>query len=237
MAEANRGVRKKQTLRHITDFAMILLVLALMAYSVTGQEVHEWMGVGMFLLFLLHHGLNAAWFRSLTKGRYTPLRVLQAALVLLLLVSVAAQIVSGLAMARYALPFLNIPISTSTARLLHLACGYWSFLLMGLHLGLHWSIFLGLGRKLRGGRPLPAPGRWCLRILAGAAAIWGAICFVQQNIADYLFLRTEFVFFDYEKFPLLVLGELAAIMALWTLVGYLLQRLAVRNGKSPRRKD
>jgi len=137
---------------------MTLLVLALMAYSVTGQEVHEWMGVGMFLLFLLHHGLNAAWFRSLTKGRYTPLRVLQAALVLLLLVSVAAQIVSGLAMARYALPFLNIPIPTSTARLLHLACGYWSFLLMGLHLGLHWSIFLGLGRELRGGRPLPAPG-------------------------------------------------------------------------------
>lgn len=174
MAEANRGIRKKQALRHITDFAMTLLVLALMAYSVTGQEVHEWMGVGTFLLFLLHHGLNAAWFRSLTKGRYTPLRVLQATLVLLLLVSVAAQIVSGLAMARYALPFLNIPIPTSTARLLHLACGYWSFLLMGLHLGLHWSIFLGLGRKLRGGRPLPAPGRWGLRILAGAAAVWGS---------------------------------------------------------------
>lgn len=150
MAEANRGVRKKQTLRHLVDLAMTLLVLALMAYSVTGQEVHEWMGVGMFLLFLLHHGLNIAWLRSLTKGRYTPLRVLQAALVFLLLVNVAAQIVSGLAMARYALPFLNIPISTSTARLLHLTCGYWSFLLMGLHLGLHWSIFLGLGRKLRG---------------------------------------------------------------------------------------
>lgn len=145
MAGANRGVRIKQTLRHLVDFAMTLLVLAMMAYPVTGQEIHEWMGVGMFLLFLLHHGLNAAWFRSLTKGRYLPVRVLQTVLVLLLLVSVAAQIVSGFAMARYALPFLNIPISTSTARLLHLACGYWSFLLMGLHLGLHWSIFLGLG--------------------------------------------------------------------------------------------
>lgn len=237
MAEANRGIRKKQALRHLTDLAMTLLVLALMAYSVTGQEVHEWMGVGIFLLFLLHNRLNAAWFRSLTKGRYTPLRVLQAILVLLLFVSVAAQIVSGLAMARYALPFLNIPISTSTARLLHLACGYWSFLLMGLHLGLHWSIFLGLGRKLRRGQPLSAPGRWGLRILAGAAAIWGAICFVQQDIADYLFLRAEFAFFDYEKSPLLALGELSAMLALWTLVGHLLQRLAVRYGKSSHRKD
>lgn len=221
----------------MVDFAMTLLVLALMAYSVTRQMVHEWMGVGMLVLFLLHHGLNAAWLRSLTKGRYTPLRTLQSALVFLLFVSMVLQIVSGFAMSRYALPFLNIPISTSTARLLHLACGYWSFLLMGLHLGLHWSVFLGLGRKLRGGQPLPSAGRWCLRILVGAAAVWGAICFIQQNIADYLFLRTEFVFFDYEKFPLLTLGELTAIMALWTLVGYLLQWLAVRYGKSSHRKN
>lgn len=237
MAETNQRVKKKQALRHLVDLAMTLLVLALMAYSVTGQMVHEWMGVGMFVLFLLHHGLNIAWLRSLTKGRYTPLRTLQTALVFLLFVSMVLQIVSGFAMSRYALPFLNIPISTSTARLLHLACGYWSFLLMGLHLGLHWSIFLGLGRKLRGGRPLPATGRWGLRILAGAAAVWGTICFIQQNIADYLFLRTEFVFFDYEKFPLLVLGELAAILALWTLAGYLLQRLAVRYRKSPCSKN
>ena len=66
-----------------------------------------------------------------------------------------------------------------------------------------------------------------VRVLAGAAAVWGAVCFVQQSIVDYLFLRTEFVFFDYEKDPLLALGELAAIMALWALIGYLLQRLAV----------
>ena len=206
---------------------MTLLVLALMAYSVTGQMVHEWMGAGMLVLFLLHHGLNAVWLRSLTKGRYTPLRTLQTTLVFLLFVSMVSQIVSGFAMSRYALPFMDIPIPTSAARFLHLACGYWSFLLMGLHLGLHWSVLLGLGRKLRGGQPLPSAGRWCLRMLAGAAAVWGAVCSVQQDTADYLFLRAEFVFFDYEKFPLLVLGELAAMLALWTLVGYLLQRLTV----------
>lgn len=215
---------------------MTLFALLLMAYSVTGQAIHEWMGVGIFALFLLHHGLNTVWFRTLVKGRYTPLRALRTALVFFLFVCVAAQIVSGFAMSRYAQPFLNIPVSTSTARLLHLACGYWSFLLMGLHLGLHWSVFLGLGRKLRGGRPLPSTGRWVLRTLAGAAAAWGAICFIQQNIADYMFLRTEFVFFDYEKFPLLALGELAAMLALWTLMGYLLQRLVVQYGKSPRCK-
>ena len=224
-------MKPKQILRCLTDLGMTTLLLGQMAYSVTGQTVHEWMGVAAFLLFTIHHVLNWHWIRSLGKGRYTPVRTLQTALAFLLLVSMLAQTVSGIAMSRHVLPFLNIPLSVSTARLIHLACGYWSFLMVSLHLGFHWGIFLGLGRKLRGGRPLPSAGRIVARILAGAAAVWGTVCFVQQSVADYLFLRTEFVFFDYEKAPLLTLVELAAMMALWVLVGYLLQRLAVRLTK------
>ena len=197
---------------------MALLLLFLMAYFITEQEIHEWLGVGMLVLFLLHHGLNWKWFQALVRGRYTPRRILQT--VLLLFVSMAAQIVSGLAMARHVLPFLEVPISIAAARRIHLACGYWSFLLTGLHLGLHWGIFLGLGRKL-----LAPAVRWALRIAAVAVAVWGGVCFVRQNIADYMFLRVDFVFFDYEKSPLLVMWELAAMFALWTLAGYLLQRL------------
>lgn len=218
----------KQITRHLVDFGMTALLLGQMAYSVTGQAVHEWMGVAAFLLFVIHHVLNWDWVRSLRKGFYGPARVFQTALFFLLLLSMLAQMVSGITMAQYALPFLNIPLPTSTARLIHLTCGYWSFLLVSLHLGFHWGVFLSLGRKLRGGRPLSSAGRIVVRVLAGAAAVWGAVCFVQQSIADYLFLQTEFVFFDYEKTPLLALGELAAMMALWVLVGYLLQRLAVR---------
>ena len=81
-------------------------------------------------------------------------------------------------------------------------------------------MFLALGRKLRGGKPLSGRGRIALRALAGAAAVYGVVCFVRLNIVDYLFLRTEFVFFDYEKSPALVLGELLAIMALWMLTAY-----------------
>lgn len=56
MAEKNRRVR--QVLRRLTDLAMALLLLFLMAYFITEQEIHEWLGVGMLVLFLLHHGLN-----------------------------------------------------------------------------------------------------------------------------------------------------------------------------------
>ena len=48
------------------------------------------------------------------------------------------------------------------------------------------------------------------------------MCFIQQNIADYLFLKKEFVFFDYEKAPALEFAEMLAIMTLWAMIGYLL---------------
>jgi len=219
----------KKIVRHLTDLSMTIFLVGLMAYSITGQEVHEWMGVTVLTLFVLHHLLNIKWFRALGQGRYTLSRMIQSVLVILLTISVAAQIISGLSMSRHALPFLDIPISTSIARLIHLSCGYWSFLLMSLHLGFHWGIFLGLGQKLLGGHSLPRIGQIALCVIVGAAALYGVVCFVQQNIADYLFLRTEFVFFDYEKSPLLVLGELAAMMALWVLFGYLLQRISARR--------
>ena len=215
-------MKRKTILRHSTDLTMTILLLVLMMYSITGQKVHEWMGIALFILFIIHHLLNLQWLRSIAKGRYTAARILQSVLVVLLFLSMIAQVISGLTMSRYAMPFLNIPLPTSAARLVHLSCGYWSFLLASLHLGLHGGVFLAMGRKLRGGKPLTARGRTTLRAVAGAAALYGTVCFVQQNIADYLFLRTEFAFFDYEKSPMLFFGELLSMMVLWGLFGYLL---------------
>lgn len=222
-------MKKTAFLRYVTDALMTAVLLALMAYVLTGQGLHEWLGIAAFGLFILHHLLNLNWFRSLGKGRYTPMRALRTVLALLLLVSMLAQIVSGLAMSRYALPFLELPMETSLARLLHLCFGYWSFLLVGLHLGTHWSVFLGLGRKLRGGTPLPKAGRRALRLAAAVSAGYGLFCFLRQGIPNYLLLRTEFAFFDYEKSAPLVLLELAAIFSLWALMGYLLQKLTQRK--------
>ena len=223
-------------LRHVTDLLMILTLLGLMAYFLTGQAVHEWLGAAALVLFVLHHIWNGKWLAALGKGGYPPARILQTALAVLLLISMLAQMVSGIAMSRHALSFLDLPVPISAARLIHLACGQWTWLLTGLHLGVHWSAFLGLGRKTRGGKPLHPAGRRLLRLAALAAAGWGLACFLAQRIPDYLFLRTQFAFFDYEKPVLLTAAELLAMLALWTLVGYLLQKLALRLGRSHRKE-
>lgn len=44
-------MRIKQKVRICVDFAMILLMPCLMAYSLISGKIHEWLGMAMFLLF------------------------------------------------------------------------------------------------------------------------------------------------------------------------------------------
>lgn len=103
-------MKRKIILRHITDLAMTVLLLALMAYSVTGQAIHEWMGIALFVLFIIHHLLNLQWLRAIGKGRYPLARILQSVLVLLLFLSMIAQMASAIVMSRHALNNLFIKV-------------------------------------------------------------------------------------------------------------------------------
>jgi len=224
-------MRTKQTICHITDLLMVIMLMILMAYVLTGQEIHKWMGVAAFTLFVLHHVLNWRWFGALGKGKYTPFRIIQTILVVILLVNMLLEIVSGIAMARYALTFLDFPIPVSLTRRIHLCCGYWSFILSAIHLGLHWNIFLRSRCKLQSREPLNQKWIHIMRLLAAGTATYGLVCFIRQDIISYLFMRTEFVFFDYEKATVLVVVEFFAIFVLWVLAEYLLWRAAVSLGK------
>ena len=79
---------------------MTVVLLLLMAYFLTEQEIHEWLGAGMLVLFIAHHILNRKWLKALNQGKYTPFRVLQTALVLLVLLCMLGSMLSGIWMSR-----------------------------------------------------------------------------------------------------------------------------------------
>jgi hypothetical protein len=58
----------------IIDILMTVLLLLSMSYLLVGEEMHEWIGSGLFLLFIVHHILNRKWFTTVFKGKYTALR-------------------------------------------------------------------------------------------------------------------------------------------------------------------
>ncbi|MBQ3760192.1 MAG: DUF4405 domain-containing protein [Synergistaceae bacterium] len=207
--------------RRIIDILMTIALMLQMSSQVTGQEAHEYTGIAMFTLFLIHQYLNRRWYGALLKGRYTLLRSLSTAVNFALLVSFITTAFSGIIMSEN-FPSLNIESLTSFARLAHLSCSYLSFTLMGIHLGLHWGIVAG---KIKTSWP---------GIFAAILAGYGLYVFVWvNNVASYIFLVNEFAFLDYDKNPALVFLENVAMMSLWTLAGYQVSKILTGKFRRP----
>ena len=101
----------------------------------------------------------------------------------------------------------------------HLFCAYWGFMLMSMHIGLHWRMIMGI-MKSRMKKPCPAiPGR-CLRVLAAGIALYGAYSFIHNRIPSYLFLQTHFVMYDFDATLLSVLRDELAMMELFLYLAY-----------------
>lgn len=226
-------MKPKAVLKMIVDLAMTVLLFCLMAYLLVGETAHEWMGVTMFCLFILHHVLNWNWHRHLIKGRYTPLRILQTGIDVLILLSMIGLMVSGIVMSREVFDVLPISGGMGFARSLHMLASYWGFLFMSLHLGLHWSMMIGMMRKAAGIKKPAAVRTWLLRVLAVLLAVFGIYAFIKNDIASYMLLRTDFVFFDMEQPLVLFFLEYLGMMALWAAIAYYMGKLLGCLGKQP----
>ena len=223
----------KTTARRLVDLLMTVVLVLLMTYFLTGQEIHEWLGSGMLILFIAHHILNRKWLKALNRGRYTPYRILKTALALLVLLCVLGSMLSGIWMSQYVFDFLPTQGYMGLARAAHLLCAYWGFLLLSAHLGLHWGILLGAVRETAGNRTPSICCTTVLRVLTLGISAYGVHAFLRHHIADYLFLRSHFVFFDYEQPPVRYILDLLAMMglciAIFYYLGKALQRRAVRQ--------
>ena len=197
--------------KHITDILLGLGLLLLMSYQVAGEAGHEWTGIVMTALMILHQVLNWKWYKALFKGRYSPLRVVQTFINAALILCFVMTAICGINMSVYAVPFLGDFIRSSLGRRLHLTLSHWCFVLMGLHLGLHISAML---KSIR--------GKWARRIGWGcsiAAAGAGLWLFLRNSYHDYLFYRVPFAFIDYDKAIPLVLLEALLIAFFWVFLG------------------
>ena len=52
-------------IKRIVDVCMTVLLLCLMAYQVTGEVLHEWIGMGMTALVIIHQILNRKWYGAI----------------------------------------------------------------------------------------------------------------------------------------------------------------------------
>lgn len=220
---------KKKNIRMTVDISMTVLLPMLMAYSLIGEKFHEIAGTLMLVLFIIHNIMNRGWYKGLFKGKYNARRIFQTVLNMLLLVFMVMQPISGILMSKHLYTFVVVPGVSAAAREIHLLFAYWGFVLMCIHAGTHLTVPLG---KLSRSRK---PAWIVVVIILSAVSLYGCYAFIKRQLADYMFLKSAFVFFDYGEPRIYFFLDYIAIMVLFAFLGCLivvgLAKIETQNGR------
>lgn len=209
---------KKLICKITVDILMLAAMPVLMTYMMAGEELHEWLGTGIFVLFILHHVLNFQWIKNLFRGKYTISRIVKTTVNVLILLMIIGQAYSGIVLSRYVFSDLDIHASRANARSIHMFCSYWGFVLMSLHFGFHWDMFLGIARKFIKKKFVLITAM--LRVLAVGIAGYGIYAFQKRQMGLYMTMKMHFAFFDMEEPLVLFLLDNLAVVGLFAAIGY-----------------
>lgn len=214
-------MKLKAKLKIAIDLIMTILLLFLMGFQFWGEELHEWAGALMFLLFVVHHLLNYNWYKTLTKGKYRGLRIFQVTINILLFIAMLALMISGMIMSSHVFVFIDFQGNLSLARLMHIAGSYWGFVLMAMHIGLHWSMIASMIKR----QVKLNVNKIVSYLLAVIIVIYGIYVFIKRDFLTYMLLQSQFVFLDFNESKLLFYLDYLALMGLFGILSYQMMML------------
>lgn len=192
-------MRKKYIYQVIQDIILLLILSTLMGYHLWSEYVHEIFGIVFLVFVLLHAGLNLHWFTSLFQGEYTVFRILQVTLNILLISVFVIAIFSGIMLSQHVFPNLSIHNASDFVRKTHMASVHWGQVLIAFHLGMHWNMLANFFRKIW---HISATSLLANRVMPALFLIiscYGLYAFIHRRLFDYLLMRVEFSFFNFEE--------------------------------------
>jgi hypothetical protein len=235
-------MNKKLTARLILDLAFTALVLCALVYRVTGDISHEWIGVAVCAVCIAHNALNWKWYTNIFRGAYNLRRGVMTAVNLLLAVTMATLIITGLLHSRTVLAFLHLP-GGMILRQMHTTAAYWCLPLIGIHIGLHWGMIMNAFRKMFKITSENRARKIILRIVAFAIICYGVRSSFDRDIFAKLFLGFSFDYWPEERPAILFFAANLSIIGVYVFVSYYalklfdwFQRRQLRNVKVSRKK-
>lgn len=196
---------------------MLLACLAVfqMLHMHIPDEVHEVMGVLFGAALIVHIVQHRTWFAALGKGKWSAVRVVDAAVIACLLLCACAMLVSGLAMSGWA---VDAEVRGSgIARAVHLPLVHIGFCLLALHAGLQMRrVIPGLCTRTTQSIAVKVL-LTAIAVVVAAFAIWSLI---DLDFVGYILGTTGFAFIDPSKPIALSALQYLAIFALFAGIGY-----------------
>jgi hypothetical protein len=169
-------------------------MLVAMAYYITGNMVHEVIGVVIFILFIVHNVLNRHWYKAIFKGRYNLLRIIKLGINLLFLVTATLMMISAVLISSDLFPF--IPINNDLIlRQIHVQTAYWGLIIVAVHIGLSWGMIISSVQRMTGITGSSRIRTITLRILTVLIVAYGVHSSFEEDMGSKLFIYNPFGWF------------------------------------------
>jgi hypothetical protein len=212
--------------RMLIDIIMFVLFIILMGYHITGNKLHEILGIITFILFIIHHVLNRKWYKALPKGKYNGQRIVSTIVDFLLIIDMLCIMISAIMISTTVFSFLNIK-TNMIARSMHLSSTAWGLILIGIHLGLHLRIcFDKIRKKIK-----TSSFEYTFYLIILLLLIYGIYAFIKNAPWQELFLLTHFKFFDYEQLPIFFYLEYLGITFLTIMITYSIMKVTKKRSE------
>lgn len=206
----------------IVDILMTIIFILLMANQITGIFTHEILGISVIVLFLIHQILNKNFYKNLFKGKYNKLRVGFLIINILLLIMMIIMIISALMISQHIFRALDFG-SYYVGKILHIISAYSIYMLIGLHLGLHYNSIIKLKKE----------NKIILNVfLILFAVIFGINGFFKKEFVEKLTLQNLYPIYSEDNI-IMILIDYIGIFIMLTMIGYgILNLLSLKKKKN-----
>ena len=225
----------KRISKILVDLIMFVFFLLLMEEHLIPDGTHEWIGLSLFIVTIIHIILNYKWYKTLFKGKYSIVRIIQTVVNAFLMLSMICCLISSFMISGTVFKWIRFG-GTEVGRKLHMISTSWAFVLMNIHLGLHWAQFIAMCRKIKLSVMLREIFTWILRGIVLLISIYGIVVFIQRSFYEELFLLTMFKNFDYEKSALIYLFETCSMAILLISLSYYIKKMCLKIKKIHKEK-
>ena len=183
-------------LRIIIDVVMYLLFIILMGHHITGNHIHEILGTGTIVLFIIHNIINIKFYKILFKGKYNLKRIFLTLIDILLLFCMIGIIVSSIIISNDVFAFLKIQTSIFGLKL-HMLSTSWGFVILSIHLGLHLNVLISkINKKMKN-----STFEYIYYLVFILILIYGIYSFIKMNFISDMFLLNPFKVYNFDESP------------------------------------
>lgn len=207
-------------LRIIIDVIMYIFFIILMGHHITENLIHEILGTGIIILFIIHNLLNIKFYKAIFKGKYNFKRLFLTLIDILLLFSMIGIIISSIIISNDVFSFLNIQ-TTSFDLKMHMLSTSWAFIIMSIHLGLHLNALISkINKKMKN-----STFEYIYYLVFLLTLIYGIYSFIKLNFISDMFLLNPFKVYDFNESPFIFYIHVISSSLFISLIIYLFNKI------------